>query len=132
MERMLDTNICIYIIKRQPPQVLKRLVACNVSDVCVSTITISELAYGISKSVDPQKNRDALSGFLVPLEILAFDDDAAFHYGEIRAHLEKKGKSIGAMDMLIAAHARSLGLTLVTNNAKEFRRVPGLSVENWV
>ena len=92
---------------------------------------MAELEYGAAKSSRPEQNRQALSLFLTPLEILPYDDRAAVHYGEIRSQLEKKGKVIGAMDMLIAAHARSLGLTLVTNNTREFKRIPHLEVENW-
>ena len=132
MRFIFDTNICIYIIKRKPVQLLDRLRTLDVSDVAISSITLSELEYGVAKSSRPAQNRDALSAFLVPLEILAFDQGAAFHYGEIRAFLERKGIIIGAMDMLIASHARSLSLTLVTNNIGEFSRVPGLHVENWL
>lgn len=131
MRYLLDTNICIYIIKRKPPEVLERLTSLDPEEVGVSSITVAELEYGVAKSSRPRQNRDALINFLAPLQILAFDDEAARHYGDIRVHLEKAGKPIGAMDLLIAAHARSLSLTLVTNNEKEFSRVPGLVVENW-
>jgi tRNA(fMet)-specific endonuclease VapC len=129
---MLDTNICIYMIRGKPPQVLSRLKALPLGDVSVSSITVSELEYGVAKSSKPQQNRDALDAFLAPLEILPFNGEAAFRYGEIRAFLEKEGKLIGAMDMLIAAHAVSASMTLVTNNIKEFDRVPGLRLENWL
>lgn len=132
MRFMLDTNICIYIIQRKPPQVLSRLRTLDISDVAISSITLSELEYGVAKSSRPEQNRDALSAFLVPLEVVSFDQAAAFHYGEIRAFLERKGITIGAMDMLIASHARSLPVTLVTNNIREFSRIPGLQLENWV
>ncbi len=102
------------------------------SDVAISSVTLSELEYGVAKSGRPEQNRDALNDFLVPLEIIPFDAHAAFHYGEIRTFLEKEGMVIGPMDMLIASHARSLAVTLVTNNTEEFERVPGLRVENWV
>lgn len=131
MQYMLDTNICIYIIKKKPPKVLKRFETFGVSDIVISSITLSELEYGIVKSARPEQNQQALSMFLTPIDILPYDDLAAIHYGEIRAFLEKKGKLIGAMDMLIAAHARSLNLTLVTNNLREFKRVPRLKAENW-
>jgi len=131
MQYMLDTNICIYIIKKKPPKVLKRFEAFGVSDIVISSITLSELEYGIVKSARPEQNQQALSMFLTPIDILPYDDLAAIHYGETRAALEKKGKLIGAMDMLIAAHARSLNLTLVTNNLREFKRVPRLKTENW-
>ena len=132
MRYLLDTNICIYIIKKRPPEVLERLVSLDPEEVGVSSITVAELEYGVAKSSRPRQNREALLNFLAPLQILAFDDQAAQHYGKIRAYLERKGQTIGAMDLLIAAHARSLSLTLVTNNEKEFSRVPGLTVENWV
>jgi tRNA(fMet)-specific endonuclease VapC len=129
---MLDTNICIYLIKKQPIGVLKKLAEHKISEVGISAITVAELEYGVDKSALPDKNRDALAEFLAPFEIMPFDERASIEYGRIRAFLERKGKLIGAMDMLIAAHAQSLGVTLVTNNAKEFKRVPHLQVENWV
>ncbi len=132
MQYMLDTNICIYIIKKKPPHVLERLQSFAIEDVAISSITLAEMEYGIKKSSKPRQNHDALYEFVTPLEILNFDDRAACHYGEIRAHLEAKGNLIGSMDLLIAAHARSLTCTLATNNVKEFKRVPGLLVENWV
>ena len=100
--------------------------------MAVSAITLAELEYGAAKSSRPDQNREALLVFASPLEILPFDDNAALHYGDIRTYLERSGQSIGAMDMLIAAHARSIPLTLVTNNTREFSRVPNLLVENWV
>lgn len=132
MHCLLDTNICIYIIKKKPPGVLKKLAAHAMSDVGISSITVAELVYGVEKSSLPDKNRDALDEFLSPFEIMPFDDRAAEVYGRIRTLLERKGTPIGSMDMLIAAHALSLGVTLVTNNAKEFKRVPHLQVANWV
>jgi len=132
MPLMLDTNICIYLIKGKPPQVLSRLNNFKPGDVSVSSITLSELEYGVAKSSKPQQNRDALDAFLAPLEILPFNAEAAFRYGQIRAFLEKEGKLIGAMDMLIAAHAVAASMTLVTNNIKEFGRIPGLRLENWL
>ena len=131
MRYLLDTNICIYIIKRKPPEVLERLTSLEPEEVGISSITVAELEYGVAKSSRPRQNRDALINFLAPLQILAFDDEAARHYGDIRVHLEKTGQPIGAMDLLIAAHARSRSLTLVTNNEREFSRVPGLVVEDW-
>ncbi|SHL49809.1 tRNA(fMet)-specific endonuclease VapC [Desulfatibacillum alkenivorans DSM 16219] len=131
MRYMLDTNICIYLIKRRPTAVVDRLRALSISDVGISSITLAELEYGIAKSGKPEQNRDALTGFLAPLEIEAFGNEAAACYGALRAGLEKAGKPIGPMDMLIAAHALSLSAILVTNNAREFERVPGLVVENW-
>ncbi|MGA1875646.1 MAG: type II toxin-antitoxin system tRNA(fMet)-specific endonuclease VapC [bacterium] len=132
MRFLLDTNICIYIIKRKPFQVINKLRTFNISDIGISSITLSELEYGVVKSSRSDQNRDALINFLAPLEIIPYDDRAASHYGEIRAHLERIGQPIGAMDMLIAAHARSLAVTLVTNNSREFERVPQLQLENWV
>ncbi|MBL7222742.1 MAG: type II toxin-antitoxin system VapC family toxin [Candidatus Brocadiae bacterium] len=131
MRFLLDTNICIYIIKRQPPRVLQRLCECDITDVGISSITLSELEFGVEKSTRPAQNRLALAQFVAPLEILPYGDRAAAAYGRIRAALESKGKPIGALDTLIAAHALALGATLVTNNTREFRRVPDLPVENW-
>jgi tRNA(fMet)-specific endonuclease VapC len=128
---MLDTNICIYVIKRRPVEVLRRLREVPVSEVGVSSITVSELAYGVARSTRPAQNRAALSQFLAPLETVAYGDGAAAAYGGIRATLERQGTPIGPLDLLIAAHALALGSTLVTNNEREFARVPGLSVENW-
>jgi tRNA(fMet)-specific endonuclease VapC len=132
MKFMLDTNICIYIIRRKPVTVLNRLQKISISDICISTITLAELEYGIEKSSNKFQNRFALTEFLVPIEIIAFDDAAATKYGEIRAGLEKKVKMIGPYDMLIAAHALSLNLTIITNNISEFKRIPTLKIENWV
>ena len=132
MRYMLDTNICIYVIKHKPESVFRKLKKIKPEDVCISSITYAELAYGVEKSAQPERNRLALSMMLSSIEIVAFDDAAADEYGEIRAGLERKGTPIGLLDMLIAAHARSLGCTLVTNNTKEFCRVEGLEVVNWV
>jgi tRNA(fMet)-specific endonuclease VapC len=132
MRYLLDTNICIYVIRRRPPQVLARLQRCAVGDIGLSTVTLAELQYGVAKSAFPERNQEALAAFTLPLEILPFDAPAAAAYGPIRATLERQGTPIGAMDLLIAAHAVSLGVILVTNNPREFRRVPGLQVENWV
>ena len=132
MKYLLDTNICIYIIKKKPLQVIDRLRSLALEDVAISSVTLAELEYGIQKSSRPEQNQEALNEFLSPLEILSFDDRAACHYGEIRAYLERSGQPIGAMDLMIAAHARSLSYLLVTNNEKEFVRVPELNVENWV
>jgi tRNA(fMet)-specific endonuclease VapC len=132
MRYILDTNMCIYIIKKKPSQVLDRFRIFGVSDIGISTISLSELEYGVAKSTRKEQNREALIEFLAPLEILPFDEKASRHYGEIRAHLEGKGISIGAMDLLIASHARSLMLPLVTNDTRAFKRIPGLQIENWV
>ena len=128
---MLDTNICIYIIKERPEQVIDRLRHTRISDVGVSTITLSELEYGAAKSSRPEQNKVAILEFLAPLEILPYDDMAAREYGKTRAYLEKQGTPVGSMDMLIAAHALSLKCILVTNNESEFRRIPALKIENW-
>ncbi len=128
---MLDTNICIYIIKNHPPAVIEKMKEFSPADLVISSITVAELEYGASKSSNAGKNKETLMKFLTPFEVASFDESAAAHYGEIRAHLERSGKPIGAMDLLIAAHARSLSLTLVTNNPREFERVPGLRAENW-
>jgi len=129
---LLDTNICIYLIKRRPPQVLERFRRCAVGDIGLSTVTLAELQYGVAKSLFPAQNQQALDAFTLPLEVVAFDAAAAVAYGPVRAALERQGTPIGALDLLIAAHALSLGVTLVTNSPREFSRVPGLRVENWV
>lgn len=132
MKYILDTNICIYLIKKKPISVLNRLSKIKIKEVGISTITLSELEYGAAKSSNPDKNRVALIGFASLLEIYNYDARAAREYGIIRADLERSGKIIGAMDMLIAAQAKGLNLILVTNNEKEFNRIPGLKIENWV
>lgn len=131
MRYLLDTNICIYLIKKKPASVIERLLSLDVSDVGISSVTLAELEYGISKSNRREQNRDALAGLLAPLEIAAFDDRAAQRYGNLRADLERRGLTIGAMDMLIAAHALSLSAILVSNNTREFERIPSLKLENW-
>ena len=129
---MIDTNVCIDVIRRRSRSLVERIRAHAVDDVVISAITLSELQHGVFKSENPEQNRVALLEFLVPFTVLAYEDTAARAYGEIRAHLEKQGAPIGPMDMLIAAHACSRGLILVTNNEQEFRRVPGLAIENWI
>ena len=132
MRYMLDTNICIYVIKHKPETVFQKLQNINPEDVCISSVTYAELVHGVEKSAAVEKNRLALSMLLANMEILDFDVDAADCYGKIRAVLEKKGTPIGPLDMMIAAHAQSLGYTVVTNNVKEFSRVSALQIENWV
>lgn len=132
MKLMLDTNICICIIKQQPESVLRRFLDYQVGDIGISSITLAELRYGVAKSKHREKNTEALDEFLIPLEILPFDEDAALAYGEIRSCLEKAGTPIGAMDLLIASHAVSQGVTLITNNLREVSRVPGLAFVDWV
>jgi tRNA(fMet)-specific endonuclease VapC len=128
---LLDTVTCSYIMKRSNDALLKRLRKTPVSDVCISVITKSELLYGVEVSPRRKQDETALHAFLRYVEMLDFTDDAAFHYARIRAHLKASGTMIGANDLFIAAHARSLDLTLVTNNTREFGRVPELAVENW-
>lgn len=128
---MLDTNTCIYIIKRKPPKVIERFKQTDISQIGISSITLSELLYGVSKSSNPEQNQIALSQFAAPLEILPYDDGAASCYGALRAGLEKQGTPIGSLDMLIAAHAISLNSVLITNNEKEFTRIPNIKLGNW-
>ena len=132
--KMLDTNICIYTIKHKPDSVLQKFKTEMMSgnELCISVITLAELQHGVSKSGNPEKNQIALTQFLSFLSILPFDDYAAIEYGKICAYLQKKGTPIGTMDMLIAAHAKVQDLVLVTNNTREFERVPDLKLENWV
>ena len=132
MQFLLDTNICIYIIKQKPLEVLQRFNTYQVGDIGVSSITVAELEFGVQKSQFSTKNQQALNQFLLPLTIVDFDRAAAIVYGDIRARLEKLGKPIGSLDTLIAAHALSLHITLVTNNVKEFSRVPNLQIDNWI
>ena len=131
MKMLLDTNICIYIIKRKPVTVLERFRAYQVGDIGISSITLSELRFGVAKSEYRPKNAKALEEFITPLEIVPFGEEAALAYGEIRAVLEKAGVVIGSMDMLIAAHAVALGVPLVTNTTREFERVCDLDVLDW-
>ena len=131
MKLLLDTNICIFIIKQRPAAVLKRFLEYQVGDIGISSITLSELRYGVAKSVRREKNAKALDEFITPLEVIAYDEASAHVYGDIRAALEKAGTTIGSMDMLIAAHAVSLGIPLVTNNTREFLRVPSINLIDW-
>jgi tRNA(fMet)-specific endonuclease VapC len=128
---LLDTNICIYIINRRPPEVFDHFVGRRIGEVAISSITGAELSFGVAKS-GSQRNQWALDKFLAPLEILPFDEAAMRRYGPLRSQLERQGQPIGALDLLIAAQALALGCTLVTNNRREFERVPGLALENWV
>jgi tRNA(fMet)-specific endonuclease VapC len=129
---MLDTNICIYIIKKKPADVIERFRQTQISQIGISSITLSELEYGIVKSSKPDQNQFALAQFLAPLEILPYGDEAAQQYGRLRAFLEKQGTPIGSLDMLIAAHALSIDSILVTNNEKKFKWAPNLNIDNWV
>ena len=128
---MLDTGTCSYVIKRSHPPVLRRLQAVPIDEVCVSVITKAELLYGVHVSPRQQQDSVAVEAFLRHLAVLDFPDAAAEHYADIRAGLKLRGQLIGANDLMIAAHARCLNLMLVTNNLREFSRVPGLAVENW-
>ena len=128
---LLDTNICIYIINAKPPGVLAHFERYRLGDVGISSVVASELAYGVAKSRSV-RNRQALEMFLAPLEVLPFDEGAVWVYGDLRAELERDGRSIDALDTMIAAHALSLDATLVTNNVREFSRVPRLNLDNWV
>jgi tRNA(fMet)-specific endonuclease VapC len=132
MKYMLDTNICIFIIKQKPENVLKRFLQLEVGDICISSITYAELVHGVEKSQAREKNRLALTIFLSEIQIMPFDDLAAQVYGKVKTDLQKKGTMIGPFDTLIAAHAKSLDLVLITNNTREFARVEGLELEDWV
>ena len=128
---VLDTDICSYVMKRSNDVVLKRLQKVPVSDVCISVITKSELLYGVEVSPRRQQDEAALNAFLSYVDVLDFPDQASSHYAQIRSHLKRLGTVIGGNDLFIAAHARSLGLTLVTHNTREFGRVPRLVIEDW-
>lgn len=128
---LLDTNTCIYIINRHPPEVFERFKRLQAGQIAISSITGAELQFGIAKT-GSERNQNALEKFLAPLDVLPFDEQAMRIYGDLRAHLERKGTPIGALDTLIAAHALALDSVLVTNNLREFKRVPKLRLENWV
>ena len=132
MKYILDTNICIYIIKSHPERVIKKFSEFSLGDIFISSITVYELMYGAYKSRQIEKNHTAIRKFVSPLEVLPFDEGCADICGKIRANLEMNGKIIGPMDLQIAATALAFDLTLVTNNVKEFERVESLRVENWV
>jgi len=132
MKVMLDTNICIALIKRKPPQVLKRFTAYKVGDIGISWVTLAELEFGVAKSQHPDTNRAALDEFVLPLEIASLDREAATACGRVRATLEKTGTPIGSLDTMIGAHALALGVTLATNNTREFSRIKGLTVVDWL
>lgn len=131
LKYLLDTNIIIYVMKRKPLEALK-VFNKNASRMAISTITLAELIYGAEKSKQVEKNLNTIEDFISHLEVLPYDINATQHYGQIKAFLERSGKPIGVNDIHIAAHARSHGLTLVTNNLAEFKRVPNLALENWV
>jgi tRNA(fMet)-specific endonuclease VapC len=127
---MLDTNICIYTIKNQPSQVRDAFIR-HQDQLCVSTVTAMELIYGAEKSGAPEKNLGVIEAFLARLAVMDYDLHAAEHTGQLRAELRQQGRPIGPYDQMIAGHARSLGLIVVTNNEREFERVPGLRIDNW-
>lgn len=128
---MLDTNLCIRVL-RDRPQGLKERFNAEADSLCVSVITLGELLYGAEKSSRPVENRHEVARLTARLEVLPFDDDAAAHFAEIRASLERRGQTIGAYDLMIAGHARSRGLVVVTNNLREFQRVEGLRSVDWL
>ena len=131
MKFMLDTNICIYLIKRKSQRIIGHLKKRTAGEIGVSSITLAELQFGVAKSLHKKQNRIALEEFILPLEIVYFDEKAAETYGLIRSQLEKTGKPIGSLDTLIGAHALCLGVILVTNNIREFKRIKSLKVVNW-
>ncbi len=131
LKYMLDTNIVIYVIKRRPVELLDQF-NLHAGEMCISSITVAELMHGVEKSSKPEHNLRQVEDFTSRLEVLDYTNKAAAHYGDIRADLERKGTPIGVNDLHIAGHARSEGLTLVTNNLREFKRVEGLRVNNWV
>ncbi|WP_208247054.1 tRNA(fMet)-specific endonuclease VapC (plasmid) [Rhizobium sp. T1470] len=130
LKYMLDTNICIFTVKSRPPQVREAFNRHH-GQLCISSVTLMELVYGAEKSANPERNLSVVEGFAARLEVLAYDQMAASHTGQLRAELARGGTPIGPYDHLIAGHARSRGLILVTSNRREFDRVPGLRVEDW-
>lgn len=131
LKYLLDTNIVIYTLKNRP-QKIREAFNCHADQLCVSTVTLGELIYGAEKSQQPERNLAEVEGFAARLQVLPFDSDAAIHFGQIRAELARSGRPIGPYDLMIAGHARSRGLVLVSNNVREFQRVPGLRLENWI
>ncbi len=132
MNYLLDTDICIYLIRKKPPERIQKFNAYVVGDIGISSISVAELQFGVQKSRQPDQNQLALEQFLIPLIVVDFDYEAALVYGRISAALESKGTPIGALDTLIAAHALTRGLMLITNNTKEFARIPNLKIVDWV
>ena len=132
MRFLLDTNICIYMIKNNPPEVCKHFQDVMPGDVYISSVTVAELQYGVEKSSAKEKNALALEAFLLPFVIVPFDMDSALVYGKIRIVLERQGTPIGSMDMLIASQAIVHNFTLITHNLKEFQRIPNLKCETWI
>ncbi|OEU54879.1 MAG: plasmid maintenance protein [Desulfobulbaceae bacterium S3730MH12] len=132
MRYMLDTDICSYVIRERPLEVFEQFKKVDVNQLCISTVTYAELIYGVEHSSSRKINRPIIDDFVRHLDIITWDEEAAEHYGKIRAFLRAEGNIIGSMDMMIAAHARSRNMTLITNNDKHFKRVPNLRIENWV
>ncbi len=132
MNFLIDTDICIYIMNNRPQGVIQKFKSIDLGNIGISSITVSELHYGVCKSKHQKQNLQRLEEFLFPFEILPYDENASKYYGKIRTQLEKKGNVIGPLDLLIAAHALSNNLILITNNEKEFKRIKSLKVENWV
>ena len=131
MNYLIDTNICIYIMNQRPPELVQKFKKFEIGQIGISSITVSELNYGVAKNQQKKSNTKRLEEFLTPFVILPYDENVSKYYGTIRSHLESQGNVIGPMDMLIAAQAISENLTLVTNNEKEFQRIDSLKVENW-
>ncbi len=131
MHYLLDTNICVALIRQRPPAVIQHITDHHLTDICISTITIAELQYGVNKSSKVPQNQHALDQFLLPFTFLDFDDSAAHVYGLLRTMLEAQGTPIGSLDMLLAAQAIAHSLIVVTNNTKEFSRIPQLTLEDW-
>jgi len=129
---MLDTDICSYVIRERPLEVFEKFKKVEVNQLCISVVTYAELIYGVEHSSSRKINRPIIDDFVRHLDIITWDEDAAEHYGKIRAFLRAEGNIIGSMDMMIAAHARSQNMILITNNDKHFKRVPKLRLENWV
>jgi tRNA(fMet)-specific endonuclease VapC len=132
MKVLLDTDTCIHLIRRRNPELVQRIKRYTPGDIGISSITLAELSFGVAKSNQPEKNMAALNEFIITLEVAHFDDRAAWVYGRVRAALQKAGAAIGALDMLIAAHALSLGVALVTHNTGEFSRIPALRLVDWI
>ncbi len=128
---MLDTDICIYVIKRHPPKLRERFNR-FAEQLCISSISLAEMVYGAEKSAQREKNLQAIDNFCARLAVLAFTPTAAANFGQMRADVERLGQPVGSFDMLIGTHARAEGLIVVTNNVREFGRLPGIDVENWV
>ncbi len=129
---LLDTNICIYLIKKKYPKLIKKVSENDTFTIAISAVTVAELEYGIAKSLYPKKNRDTLLEFLTPFEIIPFSEKDCENFGVLRVHLNKKGTPIGPYDLQIAAQCISRDLCIVTNNVQEFERVPGIMIENWI